>query len=97
MKLADLEPYFLKIEDERTFRFEGVSINEADGVWFECPKCRNHSIRCWQPHVPQAISPTGGRWPFSGSGLDDLTLTPSISLESSCGAHFFVRNGEITW
>ena len=105
MKLADLDAEFLKIADENTDH-RGVSLAEADGVMFLCPKCfianggpvRTHSMICWRPHVPQTRSPTPGRWEFHGTGLHDLTLvngSSSVKIDGGCNAHFFVRNGAI--
>lgn len=110
MKLTELEPRFMKRDPGVT---EGSStfvdsITEADGVIFLCPVCfvvnkgnvGTHSIICWRPHVPPEINPKPGRWEFSGTGYDDLTLTgnPSSSVlltTATCKAHFHVRNGEI--
>jgi hypothetical protein len=92
MKLTDLEPHFLKIEDKRTYlRID--DIKQADGIQFLCPVCfeRNkgkvgtHSIICWQSNVPQTFTPIPGRWEFLGTGYNDLTLragSSSISLDS---------------
>lgn len=108
MRLTELEPRFLKVEDERSFR-DVDAIAEADGVMFVCPLCLKnqamtrpgvHSVICWRPRVPQTIPPVPGRWEFSGNGYEDLTLTAgssSILLTSpeGCGAHFWITNGEI--
>jgi hypothetical protein len=108
VKLTELEPQFLKIESDTLFRHVDT-IGEADGIAFVCPLClRNqqmsrpgvHSVICWQPRVPQTIPPTPGRWSFSGTGYEDLTLTAgssSILLQGGCGAHFWITNGEIRW
>lgn len=106
MKLTDLEPTFLRIEDDRTYRYEGVGLVDADGVTFLCPKCFAaksgpygvHSIICWRPRVPQTFYPTPGRWEFQGTGFADLSLvaaSSSVSLTTGCRAHFFVERGEI--
>ena len=109
MKLSELEPHWLKVLDERTFQFEGVSFAEADGVGFLCPLCfeRNgrtavgtHQVICWRPKVTKPIPPNPGRWEFEGTGVDDLSLvagSSSILLTSGCRAHFYVRKGEIAW
>lgn len=106
MKLAELEPRFMRREDDHHFQ-DVESIDEADGIIFLCPVCfkanngpvGTHAIICWRPRVPQTTSPTPGRWEFEGSGIDDLTLvagSSSILLNGpGCGAHFFIRNGEI--
>ena len=107
MKLIELEPSFLKITDNKTHRRVG-SIEEADGIWFICPKCFTeagtnvgvHWVICWQPHVPQTREPKPGRWSFEGTGYHDLTLvakSSSILLTSAkgCKAHFFIKDGKI--
>lgn len=106
MRLADLEPEFLKrvTEDRSTL---DVTIAEADGIVFVCPKCFAangnqrpgvHSIICWRPRVPADVTPGPGRWEFIGTCLDDLSLvagSSSVLLMGGCNAHFFVRNGAI--
>jgi hypothetical protein len=105
MKLPELEPQFLKIEDDKTYAFVDA-IAEADGVMFLCPVCfaknagarGTHSILCWKPGVPQSISPAPGRWNLVGTGYADLSLvagSSSVLLTSGCRAHFYVTNGEI--
>ena len=91
---------------EHEYYVPTASIDEADGVWFYCPKCYTanggmrgtHSVICWRPRVPADVDPKPGRWEFQGTGLDDLTLvadSSSILLRSGCCAHFFVQAGEI--
>ena len=81
-------------------------ISEAQGIMFLCPKCfvenrgsvGTHRVLCWRPCVSQDVPPVPGRWEFSGTGYEDLTLTAgssSILLQGGCGAHFFITNGEI--
>ena len=107
MNLVDLDPKFLKVETQTTFRFV-ETIDEADGLEFLCPKCweanggavGTHAIICWRPRVPQTIGPTPGRWELTGTGFSDLTLvagSSSVMLpsEGGCLAHFFVRAGQI--
>ena len=36
------------------------------------------------------------RWNVSGTGFDDLTVTPSILLQGGCGWHGWITNGEAT-
>lgn len=38
------------------------------------------------------------RWQVSGTGYDDLTMSPSLQVQAEpyCSAHFHVKNGEIT-
>ena len=105
MRLEDLEPQFLRWKSPSAFQHVD-SIEEADGIFFLCPKCfvanggmiGTHGVMCWRPHVPQDTSPKPGRWEFSGTGYADLTLvagSSSVLLTSGCRAHFFVRAGEI--
>ena len=76
-----------------------LSIEQADGVMFDCPVCERHSVICWRPHVPLSIPPRPGRWEFAGSGFGDLTLhagSSSIYLpRTACQAHFWVRGGMV--
>lgn len=106
MKLLDLEPQFLRREHDKLFT-NVDALADADGIMFVCPVCLAakgkregvHSILCWEPNVPQTTSPTPGRWEMQGTGYHDLTLvvgSSSIHLTGpGCGAHFFIRNGEI--
>lgn len=83
-----------------------ATLAEAQGVVFDCPKCRNHSImiafqgRGVLDH--QATRASNGRptrWNVvGGSGLQDLSLSPSIDCTPSnpnCW-HGFVTNGVAT-
>ncbi len=106
MRLAELEPTFLIRVDDTHLRMTD-EIGLADGVMFLCPVCfvanngsiGTHSIICWKPNVPQTTTPVPGRWDFVGTCYDDLTLvagSSSVFLSGpGCGAHFFVRNGNI--
>ena len=105
MRLADLNPRFLKDIDERNSKFVH-DIADADGIMFLCPKCftenggaaGTHSVICWRPHVAQSRFPIPGRWEFEGSGFADLSLvagSSSVLLTGGCAAHFFVRVGQI--
>ena len=108
MRLTELEPKFLKIDGINFGSFRRIdSIDEADGIIFICPVCftanrgnvGSHSIICWRPKAPQAVNLTGpGRWEFTGTGYEDLTLvaeSSSVLLRGGCNAHFFVRDGNI--
>lgn len=107
IRLTDLEPRFLKVMSPAVRQFV-ETLEEADGVEFVCPLCLAnqdmhrpgvHGVICWEPDVPLEISPGPGRWTMQGTGLHDLTLvagSSSIHLQGpGCGAHFFIKNGEI--
>jgi hypothetical protein len=112
-KLAtDLEAKFLKVlpkddEGHNWFQSEGVTLAEADGIRFLCPKCfetnhgpvGTHSVICWfAGKVDGELDPKPGRWNPGGTGLDDLTFVPpgavSVQLMGGCNWHGFVANGE---
>lgn len=116
MKLRDLEAYFVKFSlgpvDEHwpngrpTYRHVD-KLQDADGVFFLCPKCfetnhgriGTHMVGCWfVGKVPPWVDPKPGRWNPAGTGLDDLTFVPpgavSVLLNGGCGWHGFVRNGD---
>ena len=106
MRLADLEPQFLRRTDDT--HFQNVdAIGDADGIVFICPKCFAdngmkrpgvHSVICWDPSVPQTTHLKPGRWAMLGTGFEDLTLragSSSVLLTGGCNAHFFVENGQI--
>lgn len=59
-------------------------------VWFAVPRGADP--------VPPDATPGPARWSVvSGTGLDDLTLAPSILLPGpGCGWHGFVKNGDAT-
>lgn len=87
--------------------FPVPTLAEADGVWFECPKCwaacpgpvkGAHGVMCWfVGKVPDDAKPGPGRWVPSGTGLDDLTFigpkSKSVALTGGCEWHGFVTNG----
>jgi hypothetical protein len=111
MKLAELQPVWLRMIDARRSQFVG-SIEDAQGIRFLCPKCfksndgivGTHSVICWSRTrgVPDDCVPGPGRWSLNGTGFDDLTLdgedaSNSILLSGSgCGWHGFIKNGVVT-
>ena len=105
MTLDELEPEFYARLDDRT-RQQVATIAEAHGVDFLCPKCfeanngamGTHHVFCWFSGrgVPDSETPGPGRWAVSGTSLADLTLSPSVFLQSGCCWHGWVRAGEVT-
>lgn len=87
------------------------SLAEAQGIWFLCPKCLAENPTGVGVHScevtfsgkgakdDQGSRGTGGkptRWNVSGTGFNDLTLTPSVALIDGCAWHGFITNGEAT-
>ena len=105
MRLIDLHPTWLgRIEhvDGRYSWYHDRLRREAQGIMFGCPKCApgEHMIICWNPDVPDDLSPLPGRWDLVGDNFVTLSLvgrgtSNSVLLTSGCQAHFFVTDGEI--
>jgi hypothetical protein len=103
--LTDLEATFRRIIDDRADQ-EDVPFAEAQGIRFLCPKCfeanggaaGTHSVLCWfaDKGVPADKSPGPARWPATGTGVEDITLTPSVLLLGGCGWHGWIKNGVVT-
>lgn len=118
MKLRTLEAFFVKWRkdaDNHTFMPRVDNLEAAHGVCFLCPLCfqknggnvGTHAVICWfKGKVPDEATPGPGRWNVSGSGIDDLTLSPSVNLDlpeahesikkgyNSCLWHGWVKNGD---
>lgn len=80
------------------------SLADAQGLIFDCPKCNaGHSIEA--SFAGRGVADNQGsrnhegkpsRWNVTGTGLDDLTLTPSVDCTRNggpCPFHGFVTNG----
>lgn len=107
-KLRDLDANLVGHYDVETGGFAFMpDMDGAQGVWFCCPLCSDHYMLCWftnprnAPRVPDDADPKPGRWEASGTGLDDLTLNPSVSLDTplarehgTCRWHGWVQLGE---
>lgn len=113
MKLTELEATFVGNYNTATGGFsEQNEISGAQGVMFDCPQCKSHSVLVWfanpvnAPLVSPDAEPKPARWTASGSGIGDLTLTPSIDLNTesarkaiadghkACLWHGFVKTGD---
>lgn len=103
MKLRDLDAEFYRYQPEGDAIFlpKVETLAEADGVCFVCPKCQTHSVIAWfVGKVPDSAEPGPGRWSPSGTGIDDLVLTPSINLdvhpnEGGCTWHGWVGSNGV--
>ena len=104
-KLTELNAEFVGRYNERSggFMEQGNQMHGAQGVLFDCPLCGGHSILAWfKGKVPDDASPGPGRWTPIGTSLEDLTLTPSINLDTeemakyadACKWHGYVTNGD---
>lgn len=95
-KLRDLDATFVQHIGSGNFN-EVNTLREANGVLFDCPKCGRHSVLAWDRSIAADIEPKPGRWTFSGTCIDDLTLDPSVDLSRSgvgCLWHGWVKNGD---
>ncbi len=97
MKLTDLDAEFVKLTPTGHTRVNTLS--EAQGICFMCPLCQGHYILAWfkDKGIPDSMTPGPGRWTPSGTGISDLTLTPSIDLSKGTGDcmwHGHVTRGE---
>lgn len=85
-KLTELEPRFIRYveRDGRIYFEEVVTLAQAQGVRFLCPKCfvanrgpiGTHVVVCWSRSrgAPDMAQPGPGRWKLDGTGFADLTL-----------------------
>lgn len=105
MRLLELEPQFVKLTSTGGWQ-DVETLVEAEGIWFLCPLCfqknggstGTHGVLCWFRGVGPEVAPGPGRWAPYGSGLLDLSLTPSVWLNGGgCGWHGWVQNGNITF
>lgn len=81
-----------------------LAIAAAQGILFLCPVCfvkngdaiGTESMLCWfrDRGVLDNAVPGPERWIASGTGFDDLTLSPSINVANEHW-HDFIINGEI--
>jgi hypothetical protein len=95
---------------ERSYH-DVATLAEADGVWFLCPKCfaENHGPsgthmhmigfagRCPPGSYTKGSKGEDTRWIVmpSSTGLDDLSLTPSILAIGGCNWHGFVGSSGV--
>lgn len=111
MRLTDLDPMWVADYEpaQRSHRRgDDLTLATAQGIVFDCPVCsfRNadgrgsHSILAWfrGRGVPDDAVPGPGRWTPSGTGFEDLSLTPSINCNTASRTdcwHGFITNGEV--
>lgn len=105
--LVELQARFVMVGMGNDSRL-AVTIEQAQGIWFLCPKCFNepprgpimvHRVICWfrNRKVPTELEPGPGRWNIEGKGIEDLTFVApgnlSVQLFEGCDAHFFIKEG----
>lgn len=99
MRLLELEPELLVVEEPGKLYRKTDELAKADGVTFLCPKGCSHYVGVWFSGrgATPAEEPGPARWSVSGTSLADMTLSPSINLTGpGCGWHGFVTGGEVT-
>lgn len=102
-----------EVTGPRQYKIPVDALAEAHGVVFRCPVCKSvsgHPIEVTfagrgvtDDHGSRGSGGEPTRWAIvSGSGLDDLTLSPSINCDiprkngepSACKFHGHIKNGE---
>lgn len=82
----------------------GEELSRAQGLYFQCPKCRNtgadhgFTVLFDLPSVPEKAAPPG-RWQLAGvQPLDNLTLHGAkIQSPTGCGVEGQVASGKFRW
>lgn len=89
-------PYFLAVEvsDVPDILAPGILYHEVRGgypkwVHLACPRCGER--------IQIQTAQSKQRWTIAIDWLNRPTVSPSIWETQSCGAHFFVRKGELLW
>lgn len=110
MKLTELDPTFVRATPHGGHQ-DVATFAEAQGVLFVCPSCYRkngnsgigvHMVLVWfrDRGVPDDAVPKPARWAASGTSIADLTLTPSVNLQTNDASrdewHGFITNGEVT-
>jgi hypothetical protein len=105
VRLAELEPQFLRVGAARGSLAKVDTLAAAQGIRFLCPSCfqRNggaagtHQVLVWfaDRDVPTEALPAP-RWEASGAGPGDLTLRPSIDLSQGAPAGGCRWHGHVT-
>ena len=110
MRLTELEPQFVRHAPGQMIHV--AMLVEAQGLWMLCPTCfaKNNGpvgthgliVTFRDRGVPDALGSHGkngvpSRWTVTGTGYDDLTLSPSIDISKDGDGewHGYIINGEI--
>ena len=106
MLLSELSPRLIRI-GEGGEMIEVQTLAESEALDFTCPLCIQgegfkhpdgevmyHSTYILNENMKQSAFDGHNKWVMSGE-LENLTVIPSILFKQPCGAHFYIRNGEI--
>lgn len=95
MLLSELKPELIFINGDGSFDVV-KTLEESHGLFFDCPLCLGKNPEF--PHQTFILNENaiqeGNKWNMSGE-LENLSVVPSILFRLPCGAHFWIRNGEI--
>ena len=102
MKLTDLQPEFVRfgaaLRHPHIYERHAVgTLAEAQGIRFRCPNPDYDGLVICIPFRDRGApaDENGGiQWSVSGTGLHDLTLSPSVNCVGVW--HGWIRNGEVT-
>ena len=101
LTLADLDAKLVTVTEDGAMAV-AQTLPESHGIRFLCPACfqenggaaGTHSIfLLFKGYLPLAWLPDLKRWEVSGTGLQDLTLRPSVHVVAPCGWHGWVTDG----
>lgn len=96
MLLSELNPKLVFINPDGTFK-DVETLAESQALVFECP-CDKCQANKEFPHetfiLNENATQEGLKWIMTGE-LENLTVAPSILFKYPCGAHFYIRDGEI--
>lgn len=92
------------VNGPREYLVPVASLPEAHGIMFLCPLCfqnngggeGTHHVH--MPFANRGVDPAKHQhqWNAEGTGIEDLTTTPSYLIIGGCGWHGYLTNGEAT-
>lgn len=107
IRLLELEPEWVHDWQPKPSwrRSDAIDVTTAQGIFFLCPQCFHlnhgpvgtHAVLLWfaDRGVPNDAEPGPGRWKAKGTSFADLTLSPSININSEHW-HGYIENGMCT-
>ncbi|MCC6793011.1 MAG: hypothetical protein IT336_15085 [Thermomicrobiales bacterium] len=102
MKLTDLNPHWISAggADRRDADGNPTRRRTGVGIMFDCPcGCENLCAVNFDNPIDggSRYDHSGAIWHRTGFTYESLTLTPSINRPRGCGAHFWIRDGEVVF